>query len=49
MKRAVIEGIGHFDIYVGDAFEQAVADQCQFYRRHLTTTSRESLKADSNR
>ncbi len=27
--------IGHFDIYVGDAFEQAVADQTEFYRRHL--------------
>ena len=27
--------IGHFDIYVGDAFEQAVADQTDFLARHL--------------
>jgi fermentation-respiration switch protein FrsA (DUF1100 family) len=26
---------GHFDIYVGEAFEQAVADQADFLRRHL--------------
>jgi fermentation-respiration switch protein FrsA (DUF1100 family) len=26
---------GHFDIYVGVWFEQAVADQCEFLRRHL--------------
>lgn len=27
--------IGHFDIYVGEAFERAVADQTEFLRRHL--------------
>jgi pimeloyl-ACP methyl ester carboxylesterase len=27
--------IGHFDIYVGEAFETAVADQTEFLRRHL--------------
>jgi uncharacterized protein len=27
--------IGHFDIYVGEAFERAVADQVDFLRRHL--------------
>ena len=27
--------IGHFDIYVGDAFERAVADQTEFLSRHL--------------
>ncbi|QWF80422.1 alpha/beta hydrolase [Amycolatopsis sp. CA-230715] len=28
--------VGHFDIYVGDAFERAVADQIDFLRRHLS-------------
>ena len=27
--------IGHFDIYVGEAFERAVADQTAFLQRHL--------------
>ena len=27
--------IGHFDIYVGDAFEQAIADQVAFLTRVL--------------
>jgi fermentation-respiration switch protein FrsA (DUF1100 family) len=27
--------VGHFDIYVGEPFEQAVADQVDFLRRHL--------------
>lgn len=27
--------IGHFDIYVGKAFEQASGDQVQFLTRHL--------------
>jgi hypothetical protein len=26
---------GHFDIYVGDPFEQVVADQVGFLQRHL--------------
>jgi dienelactone hydrolase len=30
--------LGHFEIYVGDGFEQAVADQTDFYRRHLLQT-----------
>lgn len=28
---------GHFDIYVGQAFERVVADQLEFLDRHLTT------------
>jgi uncharacterized protein len=28
--------IPHFDIYVGDGFERAVADQVDFLTRHLT-------------
>ena len=27
--------VGHFDIYVGDAFERAVTDQLDFLRRHV--------------
>ena len=27
--------LGHFDIYVGPGFEQAVADQVEFLSRHL--------------
>jgi uncharacterized protein len=30
--------IGHFDIYVGAPFEQAIADQLHFLRRHLAAT-----------
>jgi uncharacterized protein len=30
--------IGHFDIYTGAPFEQAVADQLHFLRRHLAAT-----------
>ncbi len=30
---------GHFDIYVGDAFERVVADQLEFLDRHLKTAS----------
>ncbi|MFY0408057.1 alpha/beta hydrolase [Solicola sp. PLA-1-18] len=26
---------GHFDVYVGDAFEEVVADQVEFLRRHV--------------
>jgi uncharacterized protein len=32
--------IGHFDIYVGEPFEQAIADQLHFLRRHVGTPSR---------
>jgi len=28
-------GEGHFDIYVGEAFERVVADQLEFLKRHL--------------
>ncbi len=28
--------IGHFDIYTGDHFEQAVRDQIEFFEKHLT-------------
>ena len=27
--------IGHFDIYIGESFERAVADQTDFLQRHL--------------
>jgi fermentation-respiration switch protein FrsA (DUF1100 family) len=30
--------IGHFDIYLGAPFEQAIADQLNFLRRHLSPT-----------
>jgi dienelactone hydrolase len=30
--------VGHFDIYKGAAFEQAVADQVSFFEKHLVTT-----------
>jgi fermentation-respiration switch protein FrsA (DUF1100 family) len=32
--------IGHFDIYVGAPFEQAIADQLQFLRRHVGASAR---------
>jgi fermentation-respiration switch protein FrsA (DUF1100 family) len=31
--------IGHFDVYLGAAFEQAVGDQLRFLRRHLGATA----------
>jgi hypothetical protein len=31
--------IGHFDIYKGAAFEQAVADQVAFFKSHLATAN----------
>jgi dienelactone hydrolase len=34
--------IGHFDIYVGDGFEQAVADQLDFLQRHVPIHSQGS-------
>jgi dienelactone hydrolase len=36
---------GHFDIYLGENFEQSVADQLAFLRRHvpITTTSRKKI------
>lgn len=33
--------IGHFDIYVGAAFEQAMADELRFLARHVRAGSRE--------
>ncbi len=27
--------IGHFDIYLGDDFEQAVSDQLAFFKKHI--------------
>jgi dienelactone hydrolase len=42
-------GVGHFDIYRGEAFERAVADQLEFLERHLLAgardTTRSSLRA----
>jgi uncharacterized protein len=31
---------GHFDIYIGDAFEQVISDQIAFLGQHLGTTNR---------
>ena len=31
--------IGHFEIYTGDPFERAIADQLHFLRRHLGARS----------
>lgn len=31
-------GAGHFDIYLGETFERAVADQIAFFTEHLLTT-----------
>jgi len=31
-------GAGHFDVYVGETFERAVADQIAFFTEHLLTT-----------
>src|SRR5258705_4147763 len=33
--------IGHFDIYTGEPFERAVADQLHFLRRHVGGRSEE--------
>jgi pimeloyl-ACP methyl ester carboxylesterase len=32
--------VGHFDIYVGETFERAVADQVAFLERHLLAGAR---------
>ncbi|KID74274.1 Polyketide transferase af380 [Metarhizium brunneum] len=32
-----LEGVGHFDIYTGDAFDRNIDAQLDFLRRHLTT------------
>jgi hypothetical protein len=29
---------GHFDIYLGEAFERVVSDQLEFLSRHVPTT-----------
>jgi fermentation-respiration switch protein FrsA (DUF1100 family) len=31
--------VGHFDVYVGDAFERSVSDQLYFLRRHIKAES----------
>jgi len=41
--------IGHFDIYSGPPFEQAIADQLHFLRRHVGERSRERLVGESAR
>lgn len=38
--------IGHFDIYTGEPFERAVADELHFLRRHLSPPARESHRAE---
>jgi uncharacterized protein len=37
--------IGHFDVYVGEARERAIADQLHFLRRHLAVREREDAAA----
>jgi uncharacterized protein len=37
--------IGHFDIYIGEWFERAVADQVEFLTRHLLAGVRQSARA----
>lgn len=32
-----LDGIGHFDLYTGDAFERNIEAQLEFLRHHLTT------------
>jgi pimeloyl-ACP methyl ester carboxylesterase len=38
--------IGHFDIYVGEPFERAIADQLHFLRRHLDPGARAGYDGD---
>jgi uncharacterized protein len=38
---------GHFDAYTGAAFEQVVADQTQFLRRHLAGARRRQARASA--
>jgi uncharacterized protein len=38
--------IGHFDIYTGPPFEQAIADQLHFLARHVSARSREQSAAE---
>ena len=33
--------VGHFDVYRGETFEQAVSDQLHFLKRHLRERSRD--------
>ena len=37
--------LGHFDVYAGEGFERAVADQLYFLRRHLAVGEREPAAA----
>lgn len=39
--------LGHFDIYLGEAFERAVADQIEFLQRHLNSHLRASAAAQA--
>ena len=39
--------LGHFDVYTGDGFERAVADQLHFLRRHLAPAQRPVASAAS--
>ena len=39
--------VGHFDVYVGEAFERVVADQLHFLRRHLGAGSAEQPVAQA--
>ncbi|BBZ58090.1 alpha/beta hydrolase [Mycolicibacterium phocaicum] len=37
LGEAKLYDIGHFDIYVGDAFEKTIVDQIDFLQRHIPT------------
>lgn len=39
--------LGHFDIYLGEAFERAVADQIEFLQRHLNSHLRLGAAAEA--
>ncbi|MGH2864151.1 MAG: alpha/beta hydrolase [Solirubrobacteraceae bacterium] len=39
--------VGHFDVYVGDAFERFVSDQLHFLSRHLSAASRRAPAGSS--
>jgi len=39
--------IGHFDIYTGEPFERAVADQLHFMRRHLAVAATAAMEREA--
>jgi fermentation-respiration switch protein FrsA (DUF1100 family) len=41
--------VGHFEIYLGEAWERAVADQTEFLSRHLVTGAHAPLRTEMDR